>query len=364
LKILFVGPEICSPWSEGRKVFVRDLVENLQAQHQVSVLTTVPVGETTNFDVPYSAFSSRWRLEVLYKIVKELPSHIDKYNPDVICHFPYATFRNIYGLVNKSYMKLVDNICKKNGVPCISVMYSVDGHVALQDLEKKVGCLALGSSEKWSGNIIEPGLRFTHWPEIKPKQNKSPTILFMAGMWQIGTKRVDFVLKTRGLATLLEAGQHLKDKGIKLIIASPLFADDRCREYLLNSKYNTWDQENIIIETIVNIPDIYACADLFIFPFTENKQHFVPTSVVESMSAETPVIISDLPLFKGMIDDGVTGYMFQSENPVSLAQKIEEAFSDYEKLNNMGIAARDQARERWSIDNSAKQLLKLAEQIV
>lgn len=358
-----MAPEICSPWSEGRKVFVRDLIEFLRTSHQITVLTTVPAGESTNFPVPHEIHKCRWKPGLLIRIIKELPSMIADYQPDVVCHFPYATFRHYYGFVNKPYMVKIDRICREKEVPCISIMYSIDAYVTPQELELKVSCLAMGTRDNWQGNTIDPGLRFSHWPAIKPKENEIPTILFMAGMWQTSKRRVDFVLDTRGLGILLQAGEYLKGTRVKLIIAAPLFSDKLCRNYLLNSSLNTWCIDDISLESTVKIPDIYTRADLFVFPYTKNDQHFIPTSVVEAMSSGTPVLISDLPLFNGLVREGETGSVFETGNPVSLANTIRNALSDREKLSDMGEAAMHYAHKRWSIENSARQLIELAENV-
>lgn len=160
LKLLFVAPEICSPWSEGRKVFVRDLAESMQNEHEVRLLTTTPEGDVVNPDIQTYQFECKSRLQIMRSVFSELPKIIEQFNPDVVCHFPYGTFRHVYGIINRYYMGRVDRICKERDIPCISIMYSIDDSISPDKLNESVACLALGQRESWNGNLVNPGLRF------------------------------------------------------------------------------------------------------------------------------------------------------------------------------------------------------------
>lgn len=361
MKILFVAPEICSPWSEGRKVFVRDLIEALHKDHEILVLTTAFKNESGDFPVENIFISCSWKPELLLKILFALPEVINDFRPDVVCHFPYGTFQRYYGVINKLYISILDKVCRKKNTHCLSIMYSIDSGITAKELSKSVSNLVTGQKEDGVKNLVETAINFKGWPDIT--KEKTNTLLFMAGMWQTNTARVDHVLNVRGLSVLLKAGEYIDNEGIKLIIASPLFSDSMCREYLLNSKYNKWDSGSIVFESSVSVPDIYRQADLFIFPYSKNIQHFVPTSVIESMVARTPVVLSDIPLFSDLINDNETGFYFENECHVSLANKIKLALSDEKRLFEIGLAAKKYAKNRWSIEASAKQLIDLAERV-
>ncbi len=261
-------------------------------------------------------------------------------------------------------MAAVDRICARNDVPCLTIMYSIDASVTPKKLDRLVSHLVLGERDSWQGDVIDPGLRFDHWPQIDNKSTGDPTILFMAGMHQQNKNRVDHLLGVRGLDTLLKTGKILAKDGVRLIIASPVFENLTYRQYVFNSKFNTWPEDRIAFESVVSVPEIFSRVDLFVFPYRKQIQHFVPTSVTEAMSAGVPAVISGLPLFKGLIKDGKTGFVFKSGDHRSLAEKIQQAFADRQQLRKIGAASRQYARTRWSIERSAQQLMQLAQRII
>jgi hypothetical protein len=304
--------------------------------------------------------TQRWRPSHLLSILSMLPKAIRDYRPDVVFHFPYGTFRNHYGVANRAYMRRVDRICTRRNVPCVSVMYSIDESTNATKLSRSVSCLTTSEQDGWKGRIVESGLGLAGWPPEPASKADGHTLLFMAGMWEPSSKRLEHVLDVRGLLTLLEAGGRLAPRGVRLIVASPLFADDALRRATALHPGNAWPEEAIEFRTTVRTPDIYCQADLFVFPYRASINHFLPTSVVESMFAGTPVVISDVPLFHRLANDGVSAFVFDAGDADALAGTVLTALGDEALRHRVRDAARRMARERWSIENSARQLRAIA----
>jgi glycosyltransferase involved in cell wall biosynthesis len=66
-----------------------------------------------------------------------------------------------------------------------------------------------------------------------------------------------------------------------------------------------------------------------------------PIAISESMACTTPVIVSDAGGTKEMIEDGVSGYVFQSENVTDLADKMQKFIDDPSLCDRMGVSARE-----------------------
>ena len=63
----------------------------------------------------------------------------------------------------------------------------------------------------------------------------------------------------------------------------------------------------------------YSAADIVILPYRKIYQSGV---LMMSLSYKKPVVVSDLPSFKEIIDDNRTGYVFESENSLDLSRVI------------------------------------------
>ncbi len=93
-----------------------------------------------------------------------------------------------------------------------------------------------------------------------------------------------------------------------------------------------------------DLPALYAAADLFVSP--SDYEGFGLT-FLEAMSQTTPVI----SLSRGAAPEviGSTGILLPSPDPDDLGQQMRELFADTQKLEHMGVAARERAHSfTWS----------------
>ena len=363
MKFLFVASEISPPYTEGRKRFVLDLAHEIQRKDAVHLLTTASTTDGEIIDsIPRTHHHCGSRLRHLLWPTQALQAMITRFRPDVICHFPYGTFRHVYGYASQWSMARIDRISRKHGIPCITLMYSIDDATTPEKLKRKVSCLAIQPRPGWQGATVALGRDYHMWPRRR-EQGAGRTLLFMAGMWQSNTQRVDHVLETRGLSVLLQAGRLLGPHGVNLIVASPLFRDEACRRYLLQHPTNAWPSSQLSLKSIVDVPAIYHDADLFVFPYQRDIAQFVPTSVIEAMVAGTPVIMTDLPCLRRLANGGETAYLFPPHDAPALAATVLAALSDQTRRGALAERAQHYAVGQWSIERSAHDLRELATQL-
>jgi L-malate glycosyltransferase len=75
-------------------------------------------------------------------------------------------------------------------------------------------------------------------------------------------------------------------------------------------------------------------------------------SIQEAMAAGRPVVATDVGGNPELVEDGRTGLLVPSRNPVALAQAIEKLLADPELRERMGRAARRRVAERFSLERS------------
>ena len=75
-----------------------------------------------------------------------------------------------------------------------------------------------------------------------------------------------------------------------------------------------------------------------------------PLTVLEAMGHGLPVIASRIGSLKGMVEDGVTGLLFEPGNAEDLASKIKLLWKDDDLRSKMGHAARNKALNTYNMD--------------
>lgn len=129
--------------------------------------------------------------------------------------------------------------------------------------------------------------------------------------------------ETKGVEDLLEAWKVLGDRGPKLMICGSGPLEEKIRAVQKKEKL-----EHVIIKGFLpnhEVKKLMAESKALVFP-TRWYEGF-PMSIVEAFSVGTPVIGSDLGNVGCLIEEGKTGWKFQTGSPESLAEcvlKIED----------------------------------------
>ena len=135
----------------------------------------------------------------------------------------------------------------------------------------------------------------------------------------------------KGVDLLLEAFAMLNIEGKRLAIAGareePGALDDPLPPGV---EYLGWLDRNAIFAA-------YARADILVLPSRADGFGFV---VVEAMSSGLPVIVSSAVGAKDFVDEGVSGWIFESGSAENLARAMRQAFIRRNDLATMGANAR------------------------
>tara|TARA_B110000285_G_C15140503_1_gene630457 strand:- start:61 stop:1185 length:1125 start_codon:yes stop_codon:yes gene_type:complete len=193
----------------------------------------------------------------------------------------------------------------------------VHNELSKRELIKK-GC------SEHSISIIPHGnyLPFVDKLNFDPSKDKKLNLLFFGQIKEV-----------KGLDILLEGLSILKNTStnFKLTIAGKPWHDDKLK-YINTIKI--FGLENHIETKFEFIPDnqvanYFSKSDIVILPYKKIYQSGV---LLLSMSYGRPVLVSDIPAFKEIVTDNKTGFLFENENPQSLANKLASLIIDKQQL--------------------------------
>ena len=96
--------------------------------------------------------------------------------------------------------------------------------------------------------------------------------------------------------------------------------------------------------------DVAGILDASFLVAHPGEQEGLSNAILEAMAAGVPVVASDVGGNPEAVEDGVTGLLVPSGDPGALASGILELLRDPARAGEMGRAARERARERFSLD--------------
>ena len=87
-----------------------------------------------------------------------------------------------------------------------------------------------------------------------------------------------------------------------------------------------------------DIPSLWAKSHIAVLP---SHREGLPKSLLEAAAAGRPVVATDVPGCREIVEDGVTGFLVPAKDPAALAARIEALADDPTLRASMGRAGRE-----------------------
>lgn len=197
-------------------------------------------------------------------------------------------------------------------------------------------------------------LPFIEATEDIPKESESLKILFFGQIKSV--KGMEILLEALNIVIRKKHNIHLtiagKPNKIDFELYSQLIKDLGIGKYVTTILRYISDDE---------IDDLYRTNDLVVLPYKIISQSGV---LLLSMSYGLPVLTSDLPAFTEVIEDNKNGFIFETEKPESLANKLVEISENRELLNYVRLNSNKLIREEYDWGRIGTKTMKYYDQIL
>ncbi len=97
---------------------------------------------------------------------------------------------------------------------------------------------------------------------------------------------------------------------------------------------------------------------------SSSRSEGFPTVVLEAMAAGTPVVASRVGGVEELIEDGVDGLLFESENSEQLASAVTKLLSEKEFASQLGSRAREKVSRQFMFDETVRRVEALYETLL
>ena len=165
------------------------------------------------------------------------------------------------------------------------------------------------------------------------------------------------------------AGRMSEEKGVDLLIDAAkelptipfkLAGNGPCLERWQNSAPNNVEFLGGIEQE--DMPKFYRGARLLVLPSRVNEM--CPLVVSEAMNVGIPVITSNMGGQAELVDDQITGRLFEPENASDLRKQIEQVWHRTDLIREYGRAGFEKARREYRQDVYFKRLVEIYRQAI
>ena len=137
--------------------------------------------------------------------------------------------------------------------------------------------------------------------------------------------------KLKGMDILLNAWKQMGEKAPKLIVCGTGPLEDWCRRFVDENECNV-ELKGLVSNN--EAKELMAKSKALILP-TQWYEGF-PMTIVEAFSVRTPVICSDIGNIGSVVDEGVSGYKFDSVDGIAeVVKKTIEKPLNYYKIHEL-----------------------------
>ena len=182
--------------------------------------------------------------------------------------------------------------------------------------------------------------------EITPYQKRPMQFAYIGGL-----------SRERGVCEMVSALQHLKHSQLYLAGAFQPADLQTAIEVLPGWQrvvFSGWANRTQVAEILGNVR-----AGLVVLQPTPRYMDAYPTKMFEYMSVGLPVIVSDFPLWRSIIDDAGCGLAVDPFNPQAIAGAMQWILDHPEEAEAMGQRGRAAVEKQYNWDTEAKKLIAL-----
>ncbi len=266
----------------------------------------------------------------------------------VITHHQELLMKGLINKITKKYLTVVGKLLIKNTkkiiTPSFDHIYNIENKNILIELNKRKDDVV----EIPNGvNVDKFNLKICKKRLIK-KYNISEfkTVLFVGAL----DKSHEF----KGVDILLKAFSKINHKKTKLII----IGKGNLLEYYKNLSRKLKIEDKVIFTGYVSeeeLPEYYSLCDVFVLPSISSGEIF-GLVLIEAMACGKPVIASNLPGVRKVVDNNVNGFLVEPYDIDGLVSKIDIFLHNSNLCEKFGLKGREKVINNYSWKNIGEKI--------
>ncbi len=303
--------------------------------------------EIKNFDIIHLHYPFYFGGEIIYLISKlRKQKYVLTYHQDVIL----KGFMNILPIIHK--LTLFDMIINNADKICVTSLDHSRNSFIKNIVEKKYDSI-IEIPNGVDINVFKPEIDSSLIRKKLSVENKK-IVLFVGAL--------DKAHYFKGVEYLLRSLKMLKNRDVILII----IGEGDLKEYYRSLSEKLGVEKKTIFtgrSSAEDLPKYYSLSDVVVLPSISVGEIF-GIVLIEAMSTEKPVIATNLPGVRTVVDEGINGFLVRPMDIDSLAYKIDYLLDNDSIRRKFGKNGRKKVERYYSWEKIGKKLELVYKEII
>lgn len=207
-------------------------------------------------------------------------------------------------------------------------------HVIFQNKDDQALFIAWRAVDERQTVLIKgSGVDLSAYAGTPPDQGDLPLVVLPARM-----------LRDKGVCEFVEAAGQLRDRGCRARFALAGGLDSHNPAALSRQELESITQAAGVewLGFVEDIPGLYQRAHIVCLP---SYREGLPKALIEACAAARPIVTTDVPGCREVVDDGVNGLLVPARDATSLADALQRLIEDPEMRARFGEASRRKAAD-------------------
>jgi len=187
----------------------------------------------------------------------------------------------------------------------------------------------------------------------QPEPAGPPVVLFPARM-----------LWHKGVQAFVDAARRLRDEGVEVRFVMVGNTDPDNPAGVSEEQLQEWEEEGVIEwwGYQENMPEVFARSHIVCLPSAYREG--VPKVLIEAASCGRPIVTTDMPGCREIVQDEENGYLVLPRDGNAVAQAIRRLVEDSNLRQQMGRRGRERVEEEFSVEQVVQSTVEVYKQML
>jgi len=186
----------------------------------------------------------------------------------------------------------------------------------------------------------------------EPEMSGDPVVILAARM-----------LWDKGVGEFIKAARELKAKGVKAKFVLVGKSDDHNPSAISEAQLQAWGKEGVIEwwGHKTNMTEIFSQSHIVCLP---SYREGLPKVLLEAAACGRPIVTTDVPGCREIVQHGVNGFLVPIYDSVLLAESLAKLIESSELREKMGANGRNLVKREFSIEKVNRETLALYRELL